>query len=41
MPSYYRCWVTTGAKKWIDVEQDIVTIGAKWAKNPKCVEHQQ
>ena len=41
MPSHYRCWVTKGAKKRKDVEQDRVTIGAKWDKNPICVEHQQ
>ena len=41
MSSHYRCWVTIGAKKRIDVKQDRVNIGAERDKNPICVEHQQ
>ena len=41
MLNHYRCWVTIGAKQRIDVEQDRVTIGAEWDKNPICDEYQQ
>ena len=40
MSSHYRCRVIIGAKKRIDVEQDNVTIGVEWDKNPICTEHQ-
>ena len=41
MWSHYRFQVTIGAEKWIDAEQDRVTIRAEWAINPICTEHQQ
>ena len=47
MPSDFKCWVnytcrvTIGAEKRIYVEKDRVTIGAKWDRNPICVEYQQ
>ena len=41
MLSHYRFQVTIDAKERIDVEQDKVTIGVEWDKNPICVKHQQ